>query len=81
MLSVYKSDGPEMSLLSIPLRSFLKKIISLAASERATISASHDDNDTHDCLADPQEMVAFCHSTVQPDVDLISQFASEYPLR
>ena len=51
---------------------------SFVASERAMISASHEDSAVHFCLCEPYEIAAPCQDTSQPDIEFVtSHNASE----
>ena len=52
--------------------------MSLAASERAIISASQDETATQFCFREPQTSGAFCQKMTHPDVEfLMAQSESE----
>ena len=77
LLSVSKCVGPGCSA-DRPLVSLRRYTTSLAASDKAMISASQVDKAMLFCLREPHDNAADCQSTTHPDVDeAVSQEASE----
>ena len=80
LLSRLRWMGSSFGLKPSSVSSLSKWTASLAASEAATISASHEDRAIDCCLLEPQEMAARDMVNTKPDVEWrTAQSASAMP--